>query len=535
MQNLTVKVNPSRRTCSIAQTIYLGGKYDVTYEPDGIYQMRIVAPSSDSPSEGIVVWAETDGTGKKLELNRRVLFNEFKRQEARQPGMTIAAKVYILDASVVGGDYASGGEPIADGDITIEYVPCTDIIDPAVYESARQMLDTAWGYKNEAKGFRDEAEGFRDEAEQNKNNAKESADDAKQYAENAANQVTAAKAEVEAAENARAEAQAAKELARQSASDASTAAYNAEFYANEIKLNRDQIKKNTEDIAKETGDRAAADQEIWDALNELSPGSVRFCLTYEDITSIVGKKANVLYVDCANNIIYRYDSTIDGDGLIPVSGAGGGVEVYEWMDQLPAQGKVDVIYCVTEGDDYLTQLFRWNDDDKAYVAITMSAAQINSQINEHISEMIQVVPPSDDGAGKAADAKAVYEELEGKLNKYSYITHSLIGEPNEGLHLTPYTCTQVVFGEGHAFTVLGVLGGNSEFLRDLQMVVDCRNGIAPTITWLENFHPRTDAETDLACVAGVRNVYWISEYAEGEFCVAGWQETDGGGTSGGAA
>lgn len=206
---------------------------------------------------------------------------------------------------------------------------------------------------------------------------------------------------------------------------------------------------------------------------------------------------------------------------------------------------------------------------------------------------VEVVAPSPDGAGKAADAKAVYDALEGKLGKsdvvpmssgetgqaadaadayqhykavreelssvgntasgafskadeaynlashaipkYSYTTHSLIGEPNEGLNLTPYTCTQVVMAGSDTFAVFGVLGGNSEFLRDLQMVVDCRNGIAPTITWPSTFHPRTDAETDFACVAGVRNVYWISEYATGEFCVAGWQETEGGGTSGGAA
>jgi hypothetical protein len=149
--------------------------------------------------------------------------------------------------------------------------------------------------------------------------------------------------------------------------------------------------------------------------------------------------------------------------------------------------------------------------------------------------MIQIVPPSPDGAGKVADAKAVYEELERRLNKYPFVTHSLIGEPNEVLNLTPYARTNVVMAGGDTFTVLDVLGGNSEFLRDLQMVVDCRNGFVPTITWNGVFHPRTDAETDFACVAGVRNVYWITEYAEGEFCVAGWQETDGGGTSGGGS
>jgi hypothetical protein len=204
-----------------------------------------------------------------------------------------------------------------------------------------------------------------------------------------------------------------------------------------------------------------------------------------------------------------------------------------------------------------------------------------------------VVAPSPDGAGNAADAKAVYEGLEGKLGKsdvvpmssghagqaadaddayrqfkevreelssvsntaigafgkaddahnlasnaipkYTYVNHNLIGEPNDVLNLTPYARTNVVMAGGDTFTVLGVLGGNSEFLRDLQMVVDCRNGFAPTITWNRVFHPRTDAETDFKCEAGKRNVYWITEYAEGEFVVAGWQETDGGGTSNGGA
>jgi hypothetical protein len=46
-----------------------------------------------------------------------------------------------------------------------------------------------------------------------------------------------------------------------------------------------------------------------------------------------------------------------------------------------------------------------------------------------------------------------------------------------------------------------------------------------------HFHPRTDAEMDFACEAGKRNVYWITEYAPNEFCVAGWQETTGGNAS----
>jgi hypothetical protein len=65
--------------------------------------------------------------------------------------------------------------------------------------------------------------------------------------------------------------------------------------------------------------------------------------------------------------------------------------------------------------------------------------------------------------------------------------------------------------------------------RDCVLVINCPVGdTAPNITWPANFHPRTDAETDFACVAGTRNVYWITEYTSGEFVVAGWQETKGG-------
>ena len=94
----------------------------------------------------------------------------------------------------------------------------------------------------------------------------------------------------------------------------------------------------------------------------------------------------------------------------------------------------------------------------------------------------------------------------------------------------PYTSANMP-GDGTAFTI-AVGEGNSMYLRDCILCVQCGN-VAPTITWPANFHPRTDAETDFACVAGVNNVpvnnvYWISEYVQGEFVVAGWQATAGG-------
>jgi hypothetical protein len=90
--------------------------------------------------------------------------------------------------------------------------------------------------------------------------------------------------------------------------------------------------------------------------------------------------------------------------------------------------------------------------------------------------------------------------------------------------IAPYTNAKLA-SDGTAFTV--AVGGASGYMRDCVLRVECGN-TAPTITWPSNFHPRTDAETDFACVAGVRNVYWITEHAPNEFAVAGWQETDGG-------
>lgn len=90
--------------------------------------------------------------------------------------------------------------------------------------------------------------------------------------------------------------------------------------------------------------------------------------------------------------------------------------------------------------------------------------------------------------------------------------------------VAPYANAKLV-SDGTAFEV--AVGGESGYTRDCVFRVECGD-TAPTITWPDNFHPRTDAEADFACVANVRNVYWITEHAKDEFCVAGWQETEGG-------
>ena len=97
------------------------------------------------------------------------------------------------------------------------------------------------------------------------------------------------------------------------------------------------------------------------------------------------------------------------------------------------------------------------------------------------------------------------------------------------LTVTPYTVATYTAGtSAEAFTV-AVGTGTSGVVRDCELVIDCTatGAVAPTVTWPSTFHPRTDAE-DFACEAGVRNVYYVSEYATGEFVVGGWQETTGG-------
>lgn len=114
------------------------------------------------------------------------------------------------------------------------------------------------------------------------------------------------------------------------------------------------------------------------------------------------------------------------------------------------------------------------------------------------------------------------------LPRYPFVDAAIA---NGVVTVTPFTNAKLT-SDGTAFTV--AVGGERTYMRDCVLRVECGE-TAPTITWPENFHPRTDAETDFACVAGKRNVYWITEHSQNEFCVAGWQDTDGGGTSGGGS
>ena len=147
-------------------------------------------------------------------------------------------------------------------------------------------------------------------------------------------------------------------------------------------------------------------------------------------------------------------------------------------------------------------------------------------------------PPAPDLSGYATKAEveqvqgsvdsvwsALYEvsnKADAALPRYQFTSAGIL---DGVVTVPPYTNAGMLSG-GTAFTVaVGEDGGY--YMRDCILTVQCGD-VAPTITWPANFHPRTDAETDFACVVGVNNVYWISEYAQGEFAVAGWQATAGG-------
>ena len=117
--------------------------------------------------------------------------------------------------------------------------------------------------------------------------------------------------------------------------------------------------------------------------------------------------------------------------------------------------------------------------------------------------------------------------LAGKIPQYSMVGVT----PTSGtLTVAPYTVATYTAGSSAESFKVAVGAGTTGKARDCILVIDgtATGAVAPTVTWPSNFHPRTDAGTDFACEAGVRNVYYISEYAVGAFAVGGWQETAGG-------
>ena len=160
--------------------------------------------------------------------------------------------------------------------------------------------------------------------------------------------------------------------------------------------------------------------------------------------------------------------------------------------------------------------------------MTFGSSSLTASGTYSSAKQVEVVTADDkialEGAVKEV-TDALTEELR-QLNETSiprYIFTEVEVEDGS-VNLLPYTNAKLL-SDGTAFEV--AVGEGDGKTRDCVLRVECGE-TAPTITWGANFHPRTDAETDFACVAGKRNVYWITEHAPNEFVVAGWQETEGG-------
>lgn len=173
-----------------------------------------------------------------------------------------------------------------------------------------------------------------------------------------------------------------------------------------------------------------------------------------------------------------------------------------------------------------------------YVRLTVSATSASTwTIGQGESWDAMGSPPASFSAGtylyhitEVAPGVFHCEDMFGVLNRIPM--YQVVGVTPSGgtLTVTPYSMATYTAGtSAEAFTV-AVGTGAAGTARDCELVIDCTatGAVAPTVTWPATFHPRTDAATDFACEAGVRNVYYISEFASGEFAVGGWQETAGG-------
>ena len=176
-----------------------------------------------------------------------------------------------------------------------------------------------------------------------------------------------------------------------------------------------------------------------------------------------------------------------------------------------------------------------------YVRLTVSATSASTwTIGQGESWDAMGSPPSSFAAGTylyhiSEVAAGVWhcEDLFGVLNRIPKYPMVGVTPSNGTLTVSPYTVATYTAGDSAAAFTVAVGTGTSGVARDCELVIDCTEtgAVAPTVTWPATFHPRTDAATDFACEAGTRNVYFISEFASGEFAVGGWQETAGGNAS----
>ena len=186
-------------------------------------------------------------------------------------------------------------------------------------------------------------------------------------------------------------------------------------------------------------------------------------------------------------------------------------------------GKVDAV----EGKGLSTNDYTNEDREKLAEAYTPANPQPPPDLSGYATKAeVELVNGSVasvwDSYQSVVDALTeVNNKADAALPRYQFTSAGIV----DGVVTVPPYTSATMPGDSTAFTV--AVGEGNGYMRDCILCVQCGD-VAPSITWPANFHPRTDAETDFACVAGAMNVYWISEYVQGEFAVAGWQATAGG-------
>lgn len=237
--NTTVKLNLERGSARITTPLYLGAETTVVFDVEGDYNLIFTAPCADIPAKGVAVWAQSENGS--LKLDRQALLDAFIKADARQPNMTVMAKLFVTDSS---------GNVVADGETAIEYSP-EYVIDPAEYPSAREVLGKAETAKTAAENAANSAEKAKSAAETAKTGAESAKGYAQSAADRAANSAATAASKVGAASDAASSAESAAALAGSKAGEAAASASSAVEAQNAAEKARDEAKASIKDFSAE--------------------------------------------------------------------------------------------------------------------------------------------------------------------------------------------------------------------------------------------------------------------------------------------
>jgi hypothetical protein len=157
------------------------------------------------------------------------------------------------------------------------------------------------------------------------------------------------------------------------------------------------------------------------------------------------------------------------------------------------------------------------------ISISSGDGETRFRLTNGANGNIVLLPVSSGTLALTSDIDALASKV---MPRYPFVDAAIVS-PGV-INLEPFKRTAI---KGDDSLLVVNVAGTSDSVRDIIFVVDCRKNLgAPTLRWgdeeTQTFHPRTDAETDMACVDGAINVYWISEFSPNQFVVAGWQMTD---------